>query len=145
MNVIIDDMTEGDPEKVARLEKENFTSPWTVNDFSNILSSGDSGCVVARLGDEIVGCVVYRNILGDVDITNVSVDKRYRRCGIAHKLMRAALEKGKSIGGERFTLEVRATNVAAIKLYESFGFIVEGIRRNFYKYPTEDGLIMWLR
>nr|MCR5358181.1 ribosomal-protein-alanine N-acetyltransferase [Lachnospiraceae bacterium] len=53
--------------------------------------------------------------------------------------------KARSVGGKEFTLEVRASNTAAISLYKSLGFAEEGRRRNFYEHPVEDAIIMWKR
>ena len=102
------------------------------------------GCIVAEEDGEIIGCVVYHNIVGDVDMTNVQVKEAHRKRGIGTALMKATMEKARSVGGERFTLEVRESNLAAIALYESLGFTVEGKRRGFYEHPREDALIMWL-
>lgn len=55
------------------------------------------------------------------------------------------LKRGKCMGIEAFTLEVRKSNEAAIHLYEKAGFVTEGVRKNFYEKPVEDGLIMWKR
>ena len=141
----IRDMTPEDIDAVAELEKDNFSTPWKREDFTDLLDRQDRGCVVAKEDGAIIGCVVYHNIVGDVDITNVQVKETFRRRGIGRALMKAAIEKSRSVGGENFTLEVRAGNKAAISLYESLGFKIEGTRRNFYSDPVEDALIMWLR
>ena len=140
---------------VVKLEESNFSHPWKKADFEDLTDKDDRGCVVAKKagnpaggpGDgqagRIVGCVVYRNIAGDVDITNVQVDTAFRRQGIARALMVKAMEYARAAGGERFTLEVRASNTPAIALYESLGFVNEGIRPGFYEDPREDAVIMW--
>lgn len=144
-----------DIDDVVRLEESNFSHPWKRADFEDLINKDDRGCVVAGLtmnhagGDgegrsgKIIGCVVYRNIVGDVDITNVQVDESFRRQGIARALMVKAMEYARAARGERFTLEVRASNKQAIALYESLGFVSEGIRPGFYENPREDAVIMW--
>ena len=136
-------MTEDDTGAVAAMEESIFTMPWKLKDFRELLDKPDRGCVVAKAGDVIVGCVVYHNIVGDVDITNVQVKEGYRGRGIGKRLMKAAMEKARATGGERFTLEVRESNLTAISLYESLGFTLEGKRKNFYENPREDAVIMW--
>lgn len=143
--MLIREMTAEDLDAVAGMESENFTTPWKKDDFDDLLDCDDRGCMVAEEEGEIVGCVVYHDILGDVDITNVQVKEAFRGRGIGRKLMEAALEKARSVGGKEFTLEVRASNKAAISLYESLGFVEEGKRKNFYSDPVEDAIIMWLR
>ncbi len=138
-------MTSVDIDAVAELEGENFAMPWKKNDFEDLLDKSDKGCMVADADGEIIGCVVYHNIVGDVDITNVQVRQAFRRQGVAGELMLAAMKEAEGIGGINFTLEVRASNTPAIALYESLGFVSEGVRRNFYEHPIEDALIMWKR
>ena len=139
------EMTASDTEAVAAMEESIFTTPWKLRDFEDLLDQPDRGCIVAKSGDMIVGCAVFHNIVGDVDITNVQVKEAYRGKGIGKRLVKAAMEKARATGGERFTLEVRESNLAAISLYESLGFTAEGKRKNFYENPREDAIIMWNR
>ena len=78
-------------------------------------------------------------------ISNVSVAEEARRRGIAAGLLKALLSEGRKRGIRDFTLEVRASNAAAIALYEGLGFVCEGRRKAFYSAPREDALIYWLR
>lgn len=143
--IVIREMTAEDVDAVAAMESEIFTAPWKKEDFADIVYKDDRGCVVAQKAGEIIGCVVYHNIVGDVDITNVQVKEGFRGQGIAKGLMEAAMDKARTIGGTSFTLEVRESNSAAKALYRSLGFVQEGIRRGFYEDPREDAVIMWLR
>ena len=142
--MLIREMAAADVDAVTEMERSNFSTPWKMDDFADLLEKSDMGCIVAEEDGEIIGCVVYHNIVGDVDMTNVQVKEAHRKRGIGTALMKAAMEKARSVGGERFTLEVRESNLAAIALYESLGFTVEGKRRGFYEHPREDALIMWL-
>lgn len=158
-------ITAEDIDDVVKLEESSFSQPWRKADFEDLIDKPDRGCLVAELTKDpavradsgsipsvgakreapgrIVGCVVYRDIVGDVDITNVQVDEAFRRRGIARALMEEAMEQARAAGGERFTLEVRASNTPAITLYGSLGFVSEGIRPGFYESPKEDAVIMW--
>ena len=100
---------------------------------------------VAEDEGRIVGLAVYRNILGDVDITNVQVRTGHRRQGIGRSIVEKTVSKARETGGRNYTLEVRASNTDAIRLYEALGFKTEGIRKGFYDHPKEDAIIMWLR
>jgi ribosomal-protein-alanine N-acetyltransferase len=73
---------------------------------------------------------------------NVAIDDRYRRRGVATALIEHLFSETDR-HGERYTLEVRASNVEAINMYESFGFRSAGIRRRYYHDNNEDALIMW--
>ena len=142
---VIREMTAEDVDAVAAMEREIFTVPWKREDFADIIDKNDRGCVVAEKAGEIIGCVVYHNIVGDVDITNVQVKEPFRGQGIGTGLMKAAMDSARAIGGRNFTLEVRESNNAARALYGSLGFVQEGKRRGFYEDPREDAVIMWLR
>ena len=75
-----------------------------------------------------------------------AVEKGLQELGLtAEQADVRVLEEGKKIGIEQFFLEVRAGNKPAISLYEKCGFQVEGVRKNLYEMPKEDGLIMWKR
>ena len=86
-----------------------------------------------------------RHIVGEGEITNVVTKNTMRGKGIGKQILEKLLEEGAKMGAEAFTLEVRVSNAPAIHLYESLGFVSEGVRKNFYEEPTEDALIMWKR
>ncbi len=95
--------------------------------------------------ESIIGTVGLQVIGGDGEISNVAVMPEFRGRGIARRLLETAIAKAREQGVKDFTLEVRASNHAAIHLYESLGFRQEGLRKRFYTCPDEDALILWLR
>ena len=138
-------MVTEDAESVSVLEKEAFSMPWSKEAFISTIQSKDAFYVVAELDGEIVGCCGVINACGDGDISNVSVKESLRGKGIGKAMVSTLLTWAESIGVENYTLEVRAGNERAIRLYESLGFVGEGIRPGFYDKPKEDALIMWKR
>ena len=92
-----------------------------------------------------MGLCGVRNVSGDGEVTNVSVSGDCRREGVGYKMLKQLLERGRGIGIENYTLEVRAGNEAAIRLYEKLGFVSEGVRPGFYDEPKEDAVIYWKR
>ena len=138
-------MTVEDAEDVSVLEKEAFSMPWSKDAFISTIQSKDAFYVVAESGGEIVGCCGVINACGDGDVSNVSVRGDLRGKGIGKAMVSTLLLWAETIGVENFTLEVRTGNANAIRLYESLGFIGEGVRPNFYDKPKEDALIMWKR
>ena len=74
---------------------------------------------------------------------NLAVAESHRRRGIATRLMARLFEMTSGDGRRGYTLEVRVSNEAAIKLYESLGFKARGVRRGYYTDNREDALIMW--
>lgn len=138
-------MTENDLEEVARLESITFSDPWSLNVYRQTLAIEGVIYLVYEVDGKIVSVCGVRNIVGDGEITNVMTLEEYRGQGIAHKLLTALINEGNSIGIENYTLEVRKGNVVAIDLYKKLGFVIEGVRPDFYDHPKEDALIMWKR
>ena len=101
--------------------------------------------MVAEADGEVVGCAGFTNICNEANIDNVVVAESHRNRGIARALLNELISRGEADGVETFTLEVRVSNAAAIRVYERLGFRSEGIRPRFYEKPVEDALIMWRR
>ena len=76
-------------------------------------------------------------------INNLALRPQFRAQGIGTALLRHALAEARGLGARRATLEVRASNDAARRLYGRLGFYVAGTRRNYYTSPVEDALILW--
>lgn len=136
-------MEERDLDAVCRIEKETFSLPWSRKAFLDSLSLYHTIFLVAELDGEIAGyCGGYQS-LEEAEITNVAVRRELRRRGIARALLKEFIREGTIRGAFAYTLEVRAGNKAAIRLYESLDFQSVGIRKNFYEKPKEDAMIMW--
>lgn len=99
--------------------------------------------MVVEIDGEIIAYAGLWKIFDEGHITNIAVKDSYRNKGVGKGLMSSLLTNTAKIGIDSFTLEVRRSNIGAIKLYESLGFEVAGIRKNFYDKPNEDALIMW--
>ena len=140
MDYSIENMTSEHIRQIALLEKECFSSPWSEKALSEELSNVNSHFLVA-VNDGVFGYIGVQEICGEAYITNVAVLGKHRKKGIGRNLLRAAVNGAKSRGCEFITLEVRESNESAISLYESEGFEVAGIRKNFYSDPIENGII----
>lgn len=141
----IDDMRKEDLEQVSTMEAACFSMPWSKKSFEENLNRSDAVYVVARDGDKVLGYCGAYVILNEADINQVAVEPLHRKKGVGGKMLAVLLEKLRKAGADAVTLEVRKSNEAAIALYESMGFVTEGIRKNFYEKPVEDALIMWKR
>ncbi|MEZ3428654.1 MAG: ribosomal protein S18-alanine N-acetyltransferase [Lachnospiraceae bacterium] len=130
---------------VSRLEQETFSMPWSAQDFLDMIEREGALYVVALYEEQPIGVCGVINACGDGDICNVAVAKNWRERGVGRLLLSTLMEWGKEIGIVNYTLEVRVSNAAAIRLYESLGFQSEGIRPHFYEKPSEDAVIMWKR
>lgn len=138
-------MEEKDLVEVLRIEEETFSDPWTMKDFSDSFHNQNNTYLVAEVDGKLAGYCGYWGIAGEGYIYNVAVAKEFRRQRIGYTMLRALLDEAKEKGIEAITLEVRRSNLPAIRLYESLGFQDVGIRKDFYSKPTEDAVIMWLR
>ena len=136
-------MEERDLECVAAIEKEIFSIPWSQKAFSDSLNSSNTEYIVAEKDGVIAGyCGMYISF-EEGNITNVAVASKFRRQNIATLLLKHLLKLASERAVTDVILEVRETNVPAIKLYEQLGFEEAGIRKNFYEKPVENALIMW--
>ena len=145
MELTIKALTEEYVDAVCVLEEEAFSMPWHRESFLEMIQNKDACYLVGILDGVVVASCGLRNIVGDGEITNVVTNAGMRGKGIGRKMLLKLMEEGVNMGVEAFTLEVRKSNVGAIHLYESLGFVTEGIRKNFYEEPVEDALIMWKR
>ena len=134
-----------DLEQVAAIEKKCFSEPWSREGFASSLQSPDTLYLTAFFDGQVVGYCGLLRSFEEADITNVAVGEDWRNQGIAGMLLKELMEQGRQQGIERFTLEVRVSNQAAIHLYEKLGFESVGIRKRFYSKPVEDAMIMWTR
>lgn len=122
--------------EVVRIERESFSDPWSAVAFTAERAAGRLWC--AMDGDTLCGYIVFWTIEDECEIANIAVDARYRRRGVGGALLECALAGG----GSRFFLEVRESNTAARALYEKYGFTPYAVRKNYYKNPTENALLM---
>ena len=128
--------------QVAALEKLCFSDPWSENSVASELNNPLSFWLVALEGDRVVGYVGSQTVVGETDMMNVAVHPDFRRRGVAEALILALVEELKVMDSHCLTLEVRASNAPAIALYEKMGFSQIGLRKNYYRNPREDALIL---
>ena len=128
--------------QIAQLEKLCFADPWSEMSISSELRSVWSYWVVALCEDTVVGYIGSQSSIDESDVMNVAVHPDWRRQGIAENLIEHLIRELKSRGSKALMLEVRASNAPAIALYEKLGFRQVGLRKNYYKNPKEDALIL---
>lgn len=137
-------MNHGDISRIAELEKLCFSEPWSENALSESLDAGTLFFVAQDKG-EVIGYIGISVISGEGYITNVAVFPEYRKKGVASALLSRVLRLKNEMPLEFVSLEVRASNDAAISLYNKVGFLECGRRKGFYRNPTEDAIIMTRR
>ena len=128
--------------QVAALEAICFADPWSEKSVASELTNPLSLWLVALDDDRVAGYVGSQSVMGESDMMNVAVHPDYRRQGIAEKLCLSLVEALSGKGNHSLTLEVRASNAPAKALYEKLGFQQVGLRKNYYRNPREDALIL---
>ena len=130
---------------VLEVENESFTNPWTRDMYAWELQNR-SVChiFVVRTPDcKVAGFCAFWLVFDEIHINNVAMRPKFRGLGIGTALLDHVLTEARNLGARRATLEVRASNEGARRLYDRLGFYVAGTRRNYYSHPVEDALILW--
>ena len=133
---------------VMAIEGESFPTPASRSLWLDELANPQARNLVAKRctggGWEVVGFVNFWLVAGEVQLNTIAVRQDCRGLGIGADLMQAMMDLAADEEIGTFTLEVRVSNVAAIHLYERFGFVVKGVRKGYYGETGEDALIMWV-
>ncbi len=118
-----------------------FEAELSHNPFGRFLTARLDPGGGAREGD-LVGYMCYWLVFDELRLMNLAVEPSIRRRGIASDLIRYMLSVGRESGAVRAVLEVRASNVAALSLYERVGFRQVALRRRYYTDPVEDAVLL---
>lgn len=135
-------MQAADVAAIAELEKVCFSDPWSEKSIASELDNSLACWLVAIVDGELAGYIGSQTVLDGSDMMNIAVAPQYRRMGIAEALILALVEKLQARNSLCLLLEVRVSNVPAIALYEKLQFAPVGRRRNYYRNPREDALIL---
>lgn len=127
---------------IAQLETACFSDPWSEASVASELDNRLSRWIVAMDGENLVGYVGSQTVLGESDMMNIAVAPNARRKGVAQGLIAALIQTLTEMDCHSLTLEVRASNEPAKALYRKLGFQQIGCRRNYYRNPREDALIL---
>lgn len=141
-NITIVPMEQKHIPKLVELEQCCFSQPWNEQNLSEELENHTAHFIVAECSGEVVGYMGIFTVCESCYVSNIAVFPAYRRQGIASLLIENACGIAAENDAESISLEVRPSNSGAIALYQKKGFEEVGLRRNFYRNPTEDGLIL---
>ena len=122
---------------VLAIERRAYAFPWTEAIFLDCLKAGYCGWTVRDEEDVLLGYALMSMAVGEAHVLNVCVDPAYHRRGLGRLLMRHLLDVASRNGMTTMLLEVRKSNVVALRLYRSLGFVRIGLRRGYY--PAEGG------
>lgn len=142
LNVTIRPMNEHDLDAVVEIETESFSQPWSRVHFISELNSPHSFPLVAHdSGGSVMGYICPMLVLDEGEILDVAVSHRCRNKGVGKLLVEEVLDECRKKGASFVSLEVRKSNISAISLYKSLGFIETGQRKRYYE-NGEDAILM---
>lgn len=128
---------------VKEISDLSFSSPWSLLSMEKELINKNAIYIVIKLGSKVVAFGGMWIIFDEGHITNIAVHPDFRRNNFGDIVIENLITIAKDKNMAALTLEVRSSNIAAINLYKKHNFSVEGIRKNYYQNPREDGYIMW--
>lgn len=128
--------------QIAALEALCFSDPWSENSIASELKNPLSLWLVAEQEGRVLGYIGSQTVMGEADMMNVAVHPEHRRQGIAEALVTALMQALRDADATVLTLEVRISNEPAKTMYEKLGFQQIGCRKNYYRHPKEDALIL---
>lgn len=142
--VHIEKMTLEHLDKVHEIENDCFAIPWSKKAFKDELQTNKMAIYVVAIEDnEVVGYGGMWHVINEGHITNIAVKKEHRQKGIGTKIVNGLIDIAKEKEMIGITLEVRVSNQIAIDIYKKSGFIIEGLRKEYYDDNREDAIVMW--
>ena len=141
-HITIERMSETDLEEVALLERLCFSDPWSKRSFEEELKHRFSIPLVVKFGTKVVGYTCLWHMDDQMEIANFAISPEFRGKGIGKMMMERVLSEAKKRDCLSVMLSVRESNLSALNLYAKSGFVEVERRKNYYRLPTEDAIIM---
>ncbi|WP_322104129.1 ribosomal protein S18-alanine N-acetyltransferase [Paraburkholderia sp. J41] len=138
-------MTESDLDEVSVIERSAYEFPWTRGNFEDSLRNGYFGLCMRHVTGTLIGYCVLMPVVDEMHLLNLCVAPQAQGVGAGLAMLREAARLSRTHGLEGLLLEVRPSNHRAIRLYEQFGFVTIGRRKNYYParhHTREDALVM---
>ncbi len=135
-------MRREDAADVAELERKIFTDAWSEGAILETLEQKQTMILLAYEDKKLIGYLILYYVLEDGEIARIAVDDAYRRQGVASKMLWELECLCEDNGVNKLLLDVRESNVCACRFYEKQGFVRDGVRKNYYSDPAEDGILM---
>ena len=148
MNYNIQLMTEDDILDILNIGNLSLKEAWTLSSLKNELKNPLARYLILKVDNKVIAFAGLWIVANEGQITNIAVHPDYRNNGFGNLLMKSLIDNMKNWNCNSLTLEVRSSNTIARKLYSKYGFIEEGIRKNYYHCDNgtkEEAIIMWLR
>ncbi|MBR3988183.1 MAG: ribosomal protein S18-alanine N-acetyltransferase [Clostridia bacterium] len=140
--MIIRKMTDADVKSAAEIENLCFVHPWSEQSIKDEMDKENSVFLMAFENEKPIGYVGLSVVFDEGYMGNLAVIEEYRRKGVGRMLMKELICECKKLSLAFATLEVRDSNTPAVSLYKSLGFDEVGRRKNYYKEPLEDAILL---
>ena len=144
MELLIRNAVAADAFAVAAIEKDCFSAPWSQRQIEGEIGKDNALFFVAEIDGAVCGYVSAEDISGECYMNDLAVAQSFRGHDIGRQLMRRLIDAVRACGCEFLTLEVREGNAPARHIYETCGFSLAGVRKNFYDAPKENACIYTL-
>ena len=138
-------MNENDLSFVLEIENLSYPNPWHLSSFKGEIENrpiSNPYVIIYRPLEKIIGYVIYWHVRNEVQISNIAIAPGYRQMGVGEGVLRKVLLEMRQKGASFVFLEVRPSNLVARHLYEKLGFTMLGLRRGYYRNPSEDAIVM---
>ncbi len=133
-----------DLREIVSIERLAFPTPWSPILFWSELFKKKTRLWVVEEGEKIAGYLCFWEVVDEIHLANLAVAPDKRRQGLASFMLRTLIGYARRRGFRRILLEVRERNLPAQKLYQKFGFQIDGRRRSYYRDTGEDAILMSL-
>lgn len=137
---MIKNLNKNDADIVFRLEKSCFSQSYSLKTIEDILMNKNYICYGYFKENQLISYIILHDSFDIYEIIKIGTSKDYRKKGYALELLKKTINRDST-----YLLEVRESNLDAIKLYEKIGFVVDGRRKNYYGDTGEDAIIMILK
>jgi ribosomal-protein-alanine N-acetyltransferase len=138
-------MDEKDLPYVIEIENTSYPNPWHLSSFKGEIENrpiSNPYVIMYRPLEKIIGYIIYWHIRNEVQISNIAISPEYRQMGVGEGILRKILVEMRHKGADFVFLEVRPSNLTARCLYEKIGFTILGLRKGYYRNPSEDAIVM---
>lgn len=142
MDFTVREAQHSDVERIAEIDALCFSEPDSVQTVRGLLDDASAKFFVLEVGKNILSYCSALTVLDEIQIINVATAPGYTSKGYGFAVLKKMLSYAAECGAVSASLEVRRSNAAAVALYRKCGFVTVGERKNFYRKPTEDALIM---
>ncbi|TRM11382.1 ribosomal-protein-alanine N-acetyltransferase [Lentibacillus cibarius] len=143
--LVIRKVNSADIDDIVNVEQASFSSPWPKEIMlQEIVDNHHAHYYGMFLNGQMIGYAGMWHVIDDAQITTISVIPSFRGKKLGEKLFLYVIEQAMYMGAKRLSLEVRASNTTAQRMYRKFGLVPGGVRKNYYTDNQEDAIVMWV-